>query len=609
MKFIKKNIKSIILIIVGFILILSGYLSWNFYFSKYDIFNKQEKLFLDTVKRYYDFNSNQLPKKNETRETNLQELYDGNHIEALYIPKTRKLCDTNSWVRVYQNDDGTFEYTVYLKCGKYESNTDHTGPEITLNGDINTILAFGSSYIEPGVNKVVDKEEGIIDNSQVIIDSSNVDTSKVGTYKVTYTVRDKAYNKTVVTRNVIVARNLTEVVKSSTDDSNYYKGLNVNNYLLFSGMLFRIVNVNDDGSVKIVTNSSMANVNYGVEGANFDSSNIKDWLNNYFYSKLYNTDYLVKDNKWCIDDISVINTISNNCSSYSTSTVGLLTIFDYNLSKKVNETYLNTLTEYWLMNRKDNRFGYIHIFLDDSGIDTNDGTNISTVKPSLILKNGLYILSGNGSINNPYTLGDYTMGKENDLLNTRLIGEHVLYFGMSFRISDIDKNGNIRLTSTGYLKNNTTGNYIYSNYENENKIFKFNPNLEGNIAYKLNNQHLDYIDDKLIISHDFELPTYAADKKYSEYFIDTFKAKISIPASYEIFSATNEQMTGQANYWLLDYIDDSHALMVNSSNGKTFMVDSDSLYASNGFKPQFYVSNKTKIKSGSGTSLDPYVIK
>ena len=308
MKFIKKNIKSIILIIVGFILILSGYLSWNFYFSKYDIFNKQEKLFLDTVKRYYDFNSNQLPKKNETREINLQELYDGNHIEALYIPKTRKLCDTNSWVRVYQNDDGTFEYTVYLKCGKYESNTDHTGPEITLNGDINTILAFGSSYIEPGVNKIVDKEEGIIDNSQVIIDSSNVDTSKVGTYKVTYIVRDKAYNKTVVTRNVIVARNLTEVVKSSTDDSNYYKGLNVNNYLLFSGMLFRIVNVNDDGSVKIVTNSSMANVNYGVEGANFDSSNIKDWLNNYFYSKLYNTDYLVKDNTFAMsfdNDLSI----------------------------------------------------------------------------------------------------------------------------------------------------------------------------------------------------------------------------------------------------------------------------------------------------------------
>ncbi len=609
MNFIKKNIKSIILIIVGFILILSGYLSWNFYFSKYDIFNKQEKLFLDTVKRYYDFNSNQLPRKNETREISLQELYDGNHIEALYIPKTRKLCDTNSWVRVYQNDDGTFKYNVYLKCGKYESNTDHTGPEIALNGDINTILAFGSSYIEPGVNKVVDKEEGIIDNSQVIIDSSNVDTSKVGTYKVTYTVRDKAYNKTVVTRNVIVARNLTEVVKSSTDDSNYYKGLDVNNYLLFSGMLFRIVNVNDDGSVKIVTNSSISNVNYGVEGANFDSSNIKDWLNNYFYQKLYNTDYLVKDNAWCTDDVSDINTISNNCSSFSTSTVGLLSVSDYNLSKKENETYLNTLTEYWLMNLKDNRFGYIHIFLNDSGIGTNDETSISTVKPSLILKNGLYILSGNGSINNPYTLGDYSMGKENDLLNTRLIGEHVSYFGMSFRISDIDKDGNIRLTSTGYLKNNTTGNYIYSNYENENKIFKFNPNLEGNIAYKLNNQHLDYIDDKLIISHDFELPTYAADKKYSEYFIDTFKAKISIPASYEIFSATNEQMTGQANYWLLDYIDDSHALMVNSSNGKTFTVDSDSLYASNGFKLQFYVSNKTKIKSGSGTSLDPYVIK
>ena len=609
MKFIKKNIKSIILIIVGFILILSGYLSWNFYFSKYDIFNKQEKLFLDTVKRYYDFNSNQLPKKNETREINLQELYDGNHIEALYIPKTRKLCDTNSWVRVYQNDDGTFEYTVYLKCGKYESNTDHTGPEITLNGDINTILAFGSSYIEPGVNKVVDKEEGIIDNSQVIIDSSNVDTSKVGTYKVTYTVRDKAYNKTVVTRNVIVARNLTEVAKSSTDDSNYYKGLNVNNYLLFSGMLFRIVNVNDDGSVKIVTNSSMANVNYGVEGANFDSSNIKDWLNNYFYSKLYNTDYLVKDNTWCIDDTNSVTNISNLCDVTATSNVGLLSLIDFNNSKVGSQTYLGNTFEYWFLNRKDSRFGYIYSFHNNSLTESYDNTSLSGVRPVLVLKNDLYIISGDGTSSNPYTLGDYSSGKENDLLNTRLIGEYVSYFGMTFRISDVDKDKNIKLISLNFLQNNTTSDVFFSGYKNEDGIMKFNVNQSGNIGNTLNYQYIDYIDTSFIVDHEFYIPTYSVENNYSNIQTESFKAKIAIPMSYEMFSGVNANLRVAVNYWLLDYIDGSNAFMVNNSNGRTFKINRNDMYNENGFKLVFYVSKNTKIKSGKGTYNNPYVIK
>ena len=550
-----------------------------------------------------------MPKKNETREINLQELYDGNHIEALYIPKTRKLCDTNSWVRVYQNDDGTFEYTVYLKCGKYESNTDHTGPEITLNGDINTILAFGSSYIEPGVNKIVDKEEGIIDNSQVIIDSSNVDTSKVGTYKVTYIVRDKAYNKTVVTRNVIVARNLTEVVKSSTDDSNYYKGLNVNNYLLFSGMLFRIVNVNDDGSVKIVTNSSMANVNYGVEGANFDSSNIKDWLNNYFYSKLYNTDYLVKDNTWCIDDTNSVTNISNLCDVTATSNVGLLSLIDFNNSKVGSQTYLGNTFEYWFLNRKDSRFGYIYSFHNNSLTESYDNTSLSGVRPVLVLKNDLYIISGDGTSSNPYTLGDYSSGKENDLLNTRLIGEYVSYFGMTFRISDVDKDKNIKLISLNFLQNNTTSDVFFSGYKNEDGIMKFNVNQSGNIGNTLNYQYIDYIDTSFIVDHEFYIPTYSVENNYSNIQTESFKAKIAIPMSYEMFSGVNANLRVAVNYWLLDYIDGSNAFMVNNSNGRTFKINRNDMYNETGFKLVFYVSKNTKIKSGKGTYNNPYVIK
>ena len=88
MKFLKKNKKIVILMLVGILLILSGTLSWHFYFSKVKIFKDNEKLFLETVERYYSMNSNYLPSNNNTKEMTLQELYEGNHISDLYVPKT-----------------------------------------------------------------------------------------------------------------------------------------------------------------------------------------------------------------------------------------------------------------------------------------------------------------------------------------------------------------------------------------------------------------------------------------------------------------------------------------------------------------------------------------
>ena len=43
--------------------------------------------------------------------------------------------------------DGKYEYYTYLKCGKYESDTDHEGPVITLNGDTEQKVSRGSEYI------------------------------------------------------------------------------------------------------------------------------------------------------------------------------------------------------------------------------------------------------------------------------------------------------------------------------------------------------------------------------------------------------------------------------------------------------------------------------
>ena len=219
----KKEIKRLLIIAgVGLILILIGILSWQFYFSKIYMFHEQEQIFLEEVKKYYEINPRKLPKELETREITLQDLYDDGKLEALYVPKTDKMCDTNSWVRVYHNENGEYEYYVYLKCGKYESKVDNEGPEIELEGEDSIIVNVGEEFTDPGVKRVHDKVDGEIDISQVEIDLSKLDTSKVGSYKITYRVSDKLKNETTVTRTVNVVAKLYSVARNNTDASTLY---------------------------------------------------------------------------------------------------------------------------------------------------------------------------------------------------------------------------------------------------------------------------------------------------------------------------------------------------------------------------------------------------
>lgn len=81
---------------------------------------------------------------------------------------------------------------------------DIVPPVISLNGDNPLQLKLNQRYIEPGA-EATDIVDGNIDPAAIIIDSSAVDTSKPGTYMVTYRAFDKAGNIGTATRVVIVS--------------------------------------------------------------------------------------------------------------------------------------------------------------------------------------------------------------------------------------------------------------------------------------------------------------------------------------------------------------------------------------------------------------------
>ncbi|MFD0697949.1 S-layer homology domain-containing protein [Paenibacillus sp. GCM10027628] len=83
------------------------------------------------------------------------------------------------------------------------TNVDRSAPVIKLLGGAIVTLQVGDTFTEPGVTVTDDSNVDLI--SKVVVGGDQVDTSKAGTYVVTYNVRDAAGNAAMeVTRTVTV---------------------------------------------------------------------------------------------------------------------------------------------------------------------------------------------------------------------------------------------------------------------------------------------------------------------------------------------------------------------------------------------------------------------
>ena len=104
--------------------------------------------------------------------------------------------------------------------------TDNVKPVITLKGNSTVNVRLGDKYVDAGAT-ALDNIDGNITSK--IITKSNVNTLKVGTYTVSYTVSDKAGNVDTKTRTVKVFDYMTgiEITKPTKKEYNYGEDLNL----------------------------------------------------------------------------------------------------------------------------------------------------------------------------------------------------------------------------------------------------------------------------------------------------------------------------------------------------------------------------------------------
>lgn len=568
---------------------------WFIVCYPYIDFKSNEKKFEDAARRYFDIYETELPTGNRIKTLTLQDLAHKSFLkEDIYITYSKEPCNLKeSWVKVRQVD-GEYKYYVYLQCGVIKSKTDHKGPEIILNGDDEITINNGDKYKELGVKKVTDETDGTMNVKEVKIDSSDVNTSKNGTYKVTYTISDSFNNETKKERIVNVIQPLSHVIKKNTKDG-IYKGNVENNYIKFSNILFRIVG-QDGKNVKVVTDDDMANVNY---------DGIEEWLE-YFYDSLTEESkkYIVK-NKYCDEELSVENVgVTGECKSKTRNKyIHILSSKDMVNSVDENgKSYLFPDTFSWLSNEVNKneawttRVGYFG--LDTRFLNYDKEYNFG-VRPVITVRGDSLITGGDGTISSPYVIGTIKKGKPNDYVNTRFIGEYVSVSGRKFIIIGAQTDGSTKVIAEDVIE------YRFG-YETKDKAKIYNPKQKGNIGYIINNKTSEYVDAKYFVNKNVDVPIYETVSKYGkEKTIKKYKVKFSAPNMYEIFSAN--LFKNNKAYWLLNSSEEQYRKYIVSDNGTVYYENLSDVETAN-IRPVGYLNKECRILSGSGTKDEPYKI-
>lgn len=592
----QKVIKYVKISVVCLILVL---FIWFFLLNPFVAFKKNEKTMLNAAKRYFEINSNELPTGNRVKTLSLKTLYYKSFIkEDLKLPNSSKTCSvSDSWVKV-KKVDNEYKYYVYLKCGALSSNVDSKGPEITLNGDDVITINRGDKYEELGVKSVVDNTDGKLKVSNVTIDNSKVKTNKVGTYKVTYTISDSFNNETVKTRTVKVVASLNNIVKKDTSTSKVYKGVTVNNYIEFSGMLFRIVGFDSNNNIKIVSDKDISFVDY---------KSLDKWLD-YYYDHLTDEskEYIVKS-KYCNGKVSDDKLDTTKCSSYtSKKNLYILSIDDYNNSLDSNgSSYLYPSIVSLLANKKNDKEVYTtrQYFMGTDYKYMSFDINYSFgVRPVITINKDILLKSGDGTLNSPYSFESYDKAKAGDKLSSRYSGEYITYSGYTWRIMDALDDGTVKVILNDSLRDNNS--IITTSYNTSDKAKIYNPNQKGNVGYFINNKMTEYINTDYFVSKNISVPIYSNRASYKgETSTKKYKVKLSAPNMYDMFTASNYN----SSYWLINSSKTQYIKYVVSDNGTVYYTDLGDDFSA-GIKLIGYLNKNCSIKSGDGTLINPYVI-
>jgi len=470
-----------------------------------------------------------------------------------------------------------------------------------------------STVKDPKNNKSVKEEDFTV---QVFVDENNE-------YK--YKLYEEHYNPLFIsTVSQSLLDNNTEYGNYTYMGGTYLKGVQENNYVWYNGFLWRIMGINEDGTVRLITEENVTAIPYGASGQGLlystNEGYINDWLNKYFLSNLnQDNTYIIEESDWCLNPTSDSASVRTDCTAESTfpAKVGLITLDEYNLSgaSNTNSTYYLANTQaYWTLTPKDTWCAWIVNY--DGNLSGDYGVNNTYgVRPVINVSADAIITSGAGGLNDAYILNqeiDYKKGKLSENVSS---GEYVSLNDKIYRVVSKEENG-IKLIYDGYYEEITGTSYTMK-YGNDNSFI-----LSSGIGQKLNVDVLTWLgdSDKIIESNWYQTKdgfdygtsyTTILDDKLEPISAKVGLIKVGEMLSGQSTSILTKNYTEISNhlnartYWTLDK---APATSDAWNIGNSGSAGSSGITNIREIRPVIVVSNDTMISKGNGTLQSPYEI-
>ena len=413
---------------------------------------------------------------------------------------------------------------------------------------------------------------------------------------------------------------------STFDDGEdtFITGTDPNNYIWYSGKLWRAVSVNNEAkTTKLVTQWNISAIPYNPRNqTNFEGSYMEDWLNDTavdgFLGNLRDYEnFIVTDAKWnaTLDATSLGSITRPNGTTLATAPVGLLNMYEYQSSNNGGtKGYLNNGLWWWTLTPYST--SHVRNVGNDGNASNTSSSNANGVRPSINLKSNVKIVDGDGTIDNPYRLnGDNDADISGTLLSSRYSGEYVK-FGTGennlYRIVSHETPGLTKIVSAEPLK--SSGEFIESafgsnsTFSSTNTIGTF---LNGDyLTSYVDSSYSSMIEDSTTwylgtvgSGASYKLAKYT-DTNMSSTVSNTTNAKVGLLRFGELMVGQFDRYSNNTNYWTLTPYSPSSVRSVYGNGG----ASSNSSSNADGVRPSINLKSSVEIISGTGTKSDPFTI-
>ena len=428
---------------------------------------------------------------------------------------------------------------------------------------------------------------------------------------------------------------VNEVLLSNIPEDNQYDdgvdtfitGEDPNNYIWYSGKLWRAVSVNNEAkTTKLVTQWNISTITYSSGSTDFAGSYMEEWLNDTtvdgFLGNLRDYEnFIVTDAIWDATlDATALGSITRpNGTTTVTDAVGLLNMYEYQSSyhgTTYSNAYLNNGLYWWTITPYSS--SSVRCVSGNGNANYKSPSGYSRgARPSINLKSSVHIVDGDGTIDNPYRLnGDNDTNLSGTLLSSRYSGEYIRFGNEEnnlYRIVSHENGSGTKITSAEPLK--SSGTFITSafgsntSFSSSNTIGAF---LNGDyLTNYVDSSYSSMIEDNTTwylgtvgSGTSYKLAKYT-DTNMSGYATST-NAKVGLLRLGELMSGQFDRYGNNSTYWILTPYSSSSVRCVSNLG---YAIGTPPSGTSHGARPSMNLKSSVQIVNGYGTLNSPFEIQ